>query len=134
MKCGNCGQDILQTHPEMCPYCHSKNLISDETASQEAEQLAKAGQYEEAALAYERFDMWDEAKNCRLLARRKHAAPADFQVAAIEKITLKCPHCGFSQTLASRAPEETCDRCGTTYKIPEYIQKIPDFETSAKKR
>ena len=59
MKCGNCGQDILQVHPEICPYCKSKNLISDEDASkeiQEIERLQKAGRYEDAALKYEKLD------------------------------------------------------------------------------
>jgi len=30
MKCADCHQDILQVKPEMCPYCRSKNLVSDE--------------------------------------------------------------------------------------------------------
>ncbi|MFA5366005.1 MAG: hypothetical protein WC325_12550 [Candidatus Bathyarchaeia archaeon] len=30
MICADCHQDIMQRNPEMCPYCHSKNLISEE--------------------------------------------------------------------------------------------------------
>lgn len=129
MKCGNCGQDILQAHPVMCPYCHSKNLISDEIASREADQLAKAGKYEEAALTYEKLDSWDEAKNCRLQAKKKHLGPAKLKVASIETVTLKCPHCGTSQPVNSKSPEETCKRCGTTYRIPEKVREMHLFET-----
>lgn len=30
MICADCKQDIMQRDPELCPYCHSKNLISEE--------------------------------------------------------------------------------------------------------
>ena len=37
MKCADCHQDILQAHPEMCPYCRSKNLVSDKKFNEFAE-------------------------------------------------------------------------------------------------
>lgn len=30
MKCADCKQEIMQRDPEICPYCHSRNLISEE--------------------------------------------------------------------------------------------------------
>jgi DNA-directed RNA polymerase subunit RPC12/RpoP len=134
MKCGSCGQDILQAHPEMCPYCHSKNLISEETASHEAEQLEKAGKYEEAALTYEKLDLWDEAKRCRLQAKKKHLGPAKPKVAGIETVTLKCPNCGTPQPFDSKSSEGTCKRCGTSYRVPEKVLEMHLFEADTKER
>ena len=127
MKCGDCGQDILQAHPEMCPYCKSKKLISEEDNSKEtqaAEQLAKAGRYEDAALKYERLDLWDKAKSCRAQAKKKHAGRAELQEGKVEAITLACPHCGSSQPVNLNSVEETCSHCGTTYLIPEKIKDL----------
>lgn len=127
MKCADCGQDILQAHPEMCPYCKSKNLISEEDNSKEiqsAEQLAKAGRYEDAALKYERLDLWDKAKSCRAVAKKKHAVPSDLQEGKVETVTLACPHCGNSQPVSSKSAEETCSHCGTTYLVPEKIKGL----------
>jgi DNA-directed RNA polymerase subunit RPC12/RpoP/ribosomal protein S27E len=127
MKCGDCGQDILQAHPEMCPYCKSKHLISDEEAPKqihEAEQLAKAGRYEDAALSYERLDLWNKAKECRAVAKKKHSSPIDLQVGKVETISLLCPHCGSSQPANSKSAQETCNRCGTIYLIPEKIMDL----------
>jgi ribosomal protein S27E/DNA-directed RNA polymerase subunit RPC12/RpoP len=127
MKCADCGQDILQAHPEMCPYCKSKNLISEEDNSKEiqnAEQLAKAGRYEDAALKYEKLDMWDKAKSCRAVARKKHTGSSDLQEGKIETVTLTCPHCGNSQPISSKSTEEICTQCGTTYLIPEKIKDL----------
>ena len=132
MKCGDCGQDILQAHPEMCPYCRSKNLISEEDASKEiheAERLAKAGRYEDAALRYEKLDLWKEAKDCRMLAKKKRVAPGDFQVGKVGNVNMLCPHCGTSQSVDSKSNEEICSHCGTTYLIP---QKVLELLSSSK--
>jgi DNA-directed RNA polymerase subunit RPC12/RpoP len=123
MKCADCGQEILQTHPEMCPYCRGKNLISDEEAVKTADQLANAGQYEEAALSYEKLDLWAEAKECRQLAKKKHLDSSDLAMAKVESVDLICPHCGASQAADPKLNEQTCKRCGTEYKIPEIVQR-----------
>jgi len=131
MKCGDCGQDILQTHPEMCPYCRSKNLISEEDETREAkdaQQLAKAGRYEEAALKFEKLDLWDEAKACRLQAKKSQRGLADLQTGKVSEIHLVCPHCGSSQRVNSKTDQETCSRCGTTYLIPREVLNIAKFE------
>ena len=137
MKCGDCGQDILQAHPEMCPYCRSKNLISEEDASKEiheAERLAKAGRYEDAALRYETLDLWKEAKNCRLLAKKKRSDTGNLKAGKIGEINLSCPHCGSSQPVDSKSAEATCSRCGTTYLIPEKVIELLQFEKISEKQ
>jgi ribosomal protein S27AE len=131
MKCGNCGQEILQTCPEMCPYCRSKNLISEEDASketEEAQQLAKAGRYEEAALKFEKLELWNEAKACRLQAKKSRKDSSPRQVGKVGEINTVCPHCGASQLVTSKSEEETCNRCGTTYLIPREVLSLVEFE------
>ncbi len=131
MKCGKCGQEILQLHPEMCPYCRSKNLISDEDAKNEiheAERLAKTGRYEDAALAYEKLELWSEAKSCRTQARRKHSGSAISEVGKVDSVTLSCPHCSATQQTEAHAKELTCSRCGTMYRVPEEVRDLLGFE------
>jgi hypothetical protein len=123
MKCIDCGQDILQAHPNMCPYCRSKNLVSDEDAVKVAEGLTKAERYEEAALSYEKLDLWTEAKECRLLANKKHRISADLATAKVSSVDLICPHCRVSQAAEPKLSEQTCKRCGTVYKIPEFVHR-----------
>ena len=131
MKCGDCGQELLQAHPEICPYCRSKNLISEEDTSKQihdAQQLAKAGRYEEAALYFEKLEMWNEAKQCRTQAKRKHAGSANLETGKVAAISIFCPHCGASQTVNLKSPEEICNRCGTTYLIPKEALGLELFE------
>jgi hypothetical protein len=130
MKCGNCGQDILQVHPEMCPYCRSKNLISEEDAeqkTQEIEKLEKAGRYEDAALMYEQLDLWDKAKECRKTAKKKHIDTLRLEEGKIGTISIICPHCGSSQTV-SKSGEQTCNHCGTIYLLPRKVLELSNFE------
>jgi DNA-directed RNA polymerase subunit RPC12/RpoP len=131
MKCGDCGQEILQANPKMCPYCCSRNLIRDDEASketQEIERLVKAGQYEAAALKYEELDLWDEAKDCRMQAKKKRSGTVDLVTAKVGTITLVCPHCNASQPLQSASGQEICSRCGTTYIVPNKVRELISFE------
>ena len=131
MKCRDCGQDILQPHPQMCPYCRSKNLIEDGDSSKEIseiEQLAKKGRYEDAALRYEKLDLWDKAKDCRRLAARKNAISSRLETGKVGTVTVLCPHCGASQPINAKRDKETCRRCGTTYLIPSKVQELVFFE------
>jgi DNA-directed RNA polymerase subunit RPC12/RpoP len=133
MKCADCGQDILQENPAMCPYCRSKNLISEEDenkARKEIDKLAKAGRYEEAALRYEKIDLWDQAKECRQLAKRKHVGSAKAEMGKVATVTLSCPHCSATQSFAGKSAEAVCSRCGTTYKIPKNVLALMQFEES----
>jgi DNA-directed RNA polymerase subunit RPC12/RpoP len=127
MKCGDCGQDILQTHPEMCPYCKSKNLVSEEDSSKEireAERLAKSGRFEEAALRYEKLDLWNEAKNCRTLSKKRHAALVNLEEGKVGAVSMICPHCGSSQPVDAKSSQETCSHCGTIYLVPERVIEL----------
>jgi hypothetical protein len=134
MKCRDCGQDILQAHPELCPYCRSRNLISEddvEKETKEIEQFVKAGQYEEAAVKYEKLDLWDKAKECRMHAKKNRAGLANLEAGKVGTITLVCPHCNASQPVKSKSSEETCGRCGTTYTIPDQVRELIAFEEKA---
>jgi hypothetical protein len=127
MRCKDCGQDILQKNPEMCPYCRSRNLISEEDTEKETkeiERLAKAGRYEDAALKYEKLDMWNEAKNCRLQAKKSRAGGANVQTGKVGTVNLVCPHCNITQPATSKSGEETCNHCGTTYKVPDKVREL----------
>ena len=112
MKCADCGEEILQKDPEKCPYCGSANLLSMEdivpTVMVEIENLKKAGKYEEAAMKYEELEMGDKAKEIRELNMGK-----------VGTITLKCPHCGSSQSLSSKSDTLTCKSCGKNYGVPK---------------
>ena len=127
MKCRDCGQEILQAKPQICPYCRSKNLISEEDASkdiQEAERLAKTGRYEDAALKYEKLDLWDKAKECRRLNKKKGGGSADLPIGKVGAVSMVCPHCGTSQPLNLKLNQETCSRCGTIYMIPSQVLEL----------
>jgi hypothetical protein len=131
MKCGNCGQDILQVHPEICPYCKSKNLISDEDETKEIreiERLQKARRYEEAALKYEKLDQWDKAKDCRKIAKKKQGKSGNLEIGKVGTINVLCPHCNASQPVTSKSGEETCHHCGTTYIVPTEIRHVLGFD------
>jgi len=131
MKCGNCGQEILQAHPDMCPYCRSKNLLSEEDESKtikEIAQLEKAGRFEDAALRYATLELWDKAKECRMLGRKNHAGSAKLKNGKIGAVNMICPHCNESQPIASKSAQETCNRCGTTYLIPEKVRELIAFD------
>lgn len=124
MKCGNCGQDILQAHPDMCPYCKSKNLVSEEEVSKEVEaieHLAKTGRYEDAARKYDKLEQWDKAKECRKLAKKKSSGAAHLETGKIGEINVVCPNCGESQPANSTRKELMCNRCGTSFLIPEQV-------------
>ena len=124
MRCLDCNQDIIQSNPEMCPYCHSKNLISDEKyedlekekSLKEIAKLDKAGQYEEAAVIYDRLEMPAEAEACRRKDMAIHGA-----VAKISSINMKCPHCGASQPLTSKEAKVTCASCNKKYMVPQKV-------------
>jgi hypothetical protein len=87
---------------------------------QNAENLMKAGRYEEAAKYYEQFEMWNEAGECRRLARTTYVVAADVRVGK-DGISVNCPHCGSSERLESKASEVVCRHCGRTYYIPKKI-------------
>jgi hypothetical protein len=131
MKCRDCGQDILQAHPERCPYCRSKNLISEEDASKEideARQLSKSGRYEDAAVKFDKLEMWSEAKECRRQARKKRSGAAHLESGKVGTVTVLCPNCGASQPVTSKSTEETCSRCGTVYAVPNAVFDLLTFD------
>jgi predicted RNA-binding Zn-ribbon protein involved in translation (DUF1610 family) len=89
-------------------------------AKQDADNLLKAGRYEDAAKLYEQLEMWNEAGECRRLARTTYVVAADVKVGK-DGISVKCPHCGSSERLESKVSEVTCRHCGSTYYIPKKI-------------
>jgi uncharacterized Zn-finger protein len=125
MKCADCREEILQKNPKICPYCGSINLISDEDDIQntiaEIEKLKRAGRYEEAALKFEELEMWDEAGECRRLAKTNYVISANLNIGKISTISMECPHCGASQPVSSKNNEVTCKYCGKNYIIPKKV-------------
>ena len=99
MKCADCGEEIIQKHPELCPYCGSKNLIAEEDVQSvvaENETLQKTGQYEQAS-------------------------PANIKVGRISTINMECPYCGSSQPLSQKSHEIKCEYCGKNYVVPKKV-------------
>ncbi|MCW4031247.1 MAG: hypothetical protein NWE80_02680 [Candidatus Bathyarchaeota archaeon] len=117
MKCNDCREEILQKNPQKCPYCGSVNLISkiDDISEilAEIEKLKKAGKYEEAALKYEELEMLEKAEECR-----------NYNIGKVNRIIMECPHCSFSQSLASKKKEITCKHCRRKYFIPKKIRDL----------
>jgi ribosomal protein S27AE len=94
MRCANCKQDILQSKPEICPYCKGKKFISDEEF--ESQELGKD-------------------------TSPKYVNPARMKIGTVGSISMKCPHCGASQLLASKSNEVVCSRCHKSYGIPKRV-------------
>jgi len=69
MRCASCHQEILQNNPQICPYCGSTEIVSNDIPCQleEIEKLERAGRYEDAALKYEELEMWDKAARISVL-------------------------------------------------------------------
>ncbi len=62
--------------------------------------------------------------------RRRKNMPvlANLETGKLAAISIFCPHCGASQTVNLKSPEETCNRCGTTYLIPKEALGLVLFE------
>ena len=86
--------------------------------------MAKSGRFEEAALRYEKLDLWNEAKDCRTLAKKKHAALVNLEEGKLGTVSLLCPHCGSSQPVEAKSSQETCSHCGTIYHVPEKVIEL----------
>ena len=87
-----------------------------EVALAEIKKLMTQGQFEEAALGYEKLGMDEEAEE----ARKKIPAPsvnAEVQVKVLAKkgqtLTYYCPHCGAPLKIGAKAPQiqKTCPSC-----------------------
>jgi NAD-dependent SIR2 family protein deacetylase len=87
-----------------------------EVALGEIKKLMAQGQFEEAALGYEKLGMDDEAEE----ARKKIPAPSvnsEAQVKVLAKrgqtLTYYCPHCGAPLKIGAKAPliQKTCPSC-----------------------
>jgi len=128
MKCADCGEEILQKDPWKCPYCGSANLISSKdvvsTSIAEIEKLEKAGRYEAAALGYEELEMWDEAKDCRRMAKTRHAISTKIKFGKVSTISMECPYCSASQPLSSKNNKVKCKQCGKKYLIPKKALRL----------
>jgi len=132
MKCLDCQEEILAEDAEMCPYCFSKNLASDEVVTEiertkmlkEAKNFELAGRYEDAALIYERMEMWEEAGEVRRNSRTNYVISANVNIAKIGTISMECPHCSASQPITSKSNEVTCTYCKKNYVIPKKILEL----------
>ncbi len=122
MKCADCNAEIMQSNPTLCPYCGSRNLVSNEQISkEEAENLERAGRYEDAAMKYEELEMWDKAGDCRRMAKTNYVVSANVNIGKVGTISMECPHCSASQPIATKSNEVTCKFCGKNYVIPKKV-------------
>lgn len=140
MKCATCKEEILQSNAPLCPYCGSRNLVSDEQVDQEdgqasrkeavknregllerAGKLERAGRYEDAAKKYEELDMWDKAGDCRRMAKTNYVVSANVNIGKVGTISMECPFCGASQPIATKSNEVICKFCGKNYVIPKRV-------------
>ena len=85
------------------------------------EKLKRTGRYEDAALRYEELEMWDEAGECRRMAKTSYVISANVNIGKVSTIGMECPHCGASQPLSSKNNEVTCKYCGKNYVIPKKV-------------
>ena len=132
MKCIDCHEEILAADAKMCPYCFSRNIISDGVVSEseqtkileDAENLEMAGRYEDAALLYEQMEMWDKAGQARRNSKTSYVISANLNIATVGSISLNCPHCGASQPVTSKSNEVTCIYCRKNYVIPKKVLEL----------
>jgi len=122
MKCADCKAEIMQSNPTLCPYCGSRNLVSnEEVMTDEAEILERAGRYEDVAEKYEELAMWDKAGDCRRMAKTNYVVSANINIGKVGSIAMDCPHCGASQLVATKSNEVTCEFCRKKYVIPKKV-------------
>jgi uncharacterized Zn-finger protein len=125
MKCAVCHVEIMQSDPELCPYCGSRELVPSEQTSklsiEEADKLERAGRYEDAAEKYEELEMWDKAGDCRRMAKTNYVVSANVNIGKVGTISMECPYCGASQPIATKSNEVTCKFCGKNYVIPKKV-------------
>ncbi len=132
MKCLDCHEDILAKDAKICPYCFSNNLASNEVVIEldnaknlkNAQNLELAGRFEDAALLYEKMEMWSKAGEVRRNNRTSYVISANVNIAKIGSISMECPHCGASQPIASKSNEVTCAYCKKNYVIPKKVLEL----------
>lgn len=132
MKCLDCNEEILATDAEMCPYCFSKNLASDEVVTElektktlkDIENFERAGRYEDAALLCEQLAMWDKAGEIRRKGKTSYVISANVNIGKVGSISMECPHCGASQPITSKSNEVACSYCKRNYVIPKKVLEL----------
>lgn len=87
----------------------------------EIDKLVRAGRYEDAALEYERLEMWDKAGECRRNSKTNYVVTANLDIGKVGSISMDCPYCSASQPIASKSNEVTCKYCGKNYVIPKKV-------------
>jgi ribosomal protein S27E len=99
--------------------------LEKQMKQKKAEDLVRAGRFEEAAQQYERLGDLDKAGECRRMNRTTYVISANIHVGKNGAINISCPHCGASQPITSKETNEvTCAYCGKRYVIPEKILKL----------
>jgi hypothetical protein len=86
-----------------------------------AENLERAGRYEDAATKYEELKMWDKAGDCRRMSKTNYVVSANVNIGKNGTISMECPHYGASQPIATKSNEVTCKFCGKNYLVPKKV-------------
>ena len=87
----------------------------------EAQNLEKAGRYEDSAEKYDELRMWDKAGDCRRMAKTNYVVSANVNIGKAGAISMDCPYCGASQPIAAKSNEVTCRFCGKNYVVPKKV-------------
>jgi ribosomal protein S27E len=65
--------------------------------------------------------MWDKAGECRRMGKTSYIVSANVSIGKVGSISMECPHCSASQTIASKSNEVTCKYCGKNYIVPKKV-------------
>ncbi len=90
---------------KLCGECYK--AVYENSDLPEAENLVRAGRYEDAAKKYELLGMWDKAGDCRRMANPSHDEKIVTKEIIKEKqviVKIRCPYC-------KNLYEETLDKC-----------------------
>ena len=90
------------------------------TVRQDIEKYVKAGEYEDAALLYEQLNEPNKARDIRKMAPKSYLLVADVHLEE-DRISVKCPNCGFMERVENKTNEATCHHCRKKYFIPKKI-------------
>ena len=126
--CKECKEEIMSNNPEMCPYCFSTNLMTEEDMKslklENIAKLEKAGRFEEAAIIYEQLGMREKAGNSRRKGKIKPGVSANLKIGKIDSISMNCPYCNASQPLESKTSKVFCSYCKKQYIIPKKVRDL----------
>jgi hypothetical protein len=86
-----------------------------------AKNLETSGRYEEAAKVFDTLSMYEDAGECRRMARTSYQISTNFSLGKDGAISVRCPNCGSTHNMVSKANLVVCEHCGNSYTVPKRI-------------